>query len=237
MSSGSTFSSFFKTFRMHCSTRIRRFADVQDVVNNHTTTAATEYIFYSKHTRMTNFKKRTSASCECAFCTLYPVLDYRTNRYAGDEVAHQRDQKRQHTVVDRNLDEEALQSVKPLLRNETSNLASDQIPDHIEFDIKPMRVIFDHMSNEITKLKAEKEEYKKRCLEQKRITDSLSDQINDNHSLVTESSLVKELQAEIRRGRRAYRQFLDGARRTEREILQEAIQVQQRFSDQLAPML
>jgi hypothetical protein len=80
-----------------------------------------------------------------------------------------------------------------------------QIPDHIEFDIKPMKAIFDVMSNEITKLKSEKEDNKKKYLEQKRISDSLSDQINDNHSLVTESSLVKELQADIRRRRRAYR--------------------------------
>jgi predicted P-loop ATPase/GTPase len=107
----------------------------------------------------------------------------------------------------------------------------------MEFDIKPMKVIFDYMSNEITKLKAEKEDYKKRYLEQKNIADSLSDQINDNHSLVTESSVVKELQAEIRRRRRSYRQSLDRTRRIEREVLQEAIQVQQRFSDQLASML
>jgi hypothetical protein len=75
-----------------------------------------------------------------------------------------------------------------------------------------MKVIFDYMSNEITKLKAGKADYKKRYLEQKKIADSLSDQINDYHSLVTESSLVKESQADVRRRRRVYRQSLDRAR-------------------------
>jgi hypothetical protein len=66
--------------------RIREFVDVQDAVDNHTTAAVTKYISnqtYSKDTRMTISKKRTSASCECAFCTLYSVLDHRLTDMQG----------------------------------------------------------------------------------------------------------------------------------------------------------
>jgi hypothetical protein len=101
------------------------------------------------------------------------------------------------------------QSNKSLLQNEPSNLAPGEIPDQIEFDIEPMKIIFDYMSKEITQLKAEKETYKKQYLAQKEISNSLSTQINDNHFLVTESSMVKELQAEIRGRKRFYNLTVD----------------------------
>jgi hypothetical protein len=39
------------------------------------------------------------------------------------------------------------------------NLASGDSPDEIEFEIKPIKMIFDYLSKEITQLRAEKEEY------------------------------------------------------------------------------
>jgi len=123
-------------------------------------------------------------------------------------------------------------SPSPLLRkslpqNKPSSLVPEKIPEHVEFDIKPMKIIFDHMSSEITKLKAEKESYKNKYLEQQKIANSLNAQIHDNHSLVTESSLVKELRAELvgrrlshRSDRARFDQHLDEVGREIREYRQ-----------------
>jgi hypothetical protein len=121
------------------------------------------------------------------------------NGRAGDDNVQEGKQKRQCITRGEHLEKLLIpQSTRSLPQNEPPNLASGEIPDQIEFDIKPMEVIFDYVSKKITNLKAERETYKKQYLAQREISNSLSTQINDNHSLVTESSIVKELQAEIR---------------------------------------
>jgi len=126
-------------------------------------------------------------------------------------------------------------SPSPLLRKslpqtKPSSLAPERIPEHVEFDIKPMKIIFDHMSKEIATLKAEKESYKNKYLEQQKIANSLNAQIHDNHSLVTESSLVKELRAELmgrrlshRSDRARFDQRLDEVGRETRDYRQRLI--------------
>jgi hypothetical protein len=132
------------------------------------------------------------------------------NGRAGDEHTQESKQKRQCISPEKHPEKPPMpQSNKSLLQNEPSNLAPGEIPDQIEFDIEPMKIIFDYMSKEITQLKAEKETYKKQYLAQKEISNSLSTQINDNHFLVTESSMVKELQAEIRGRKRFYNLTVD----------------------------
>jgi hypothetical protein len=129
---------------------------------------------------------------------------------AGDEDIQESKQKRQCLSLEQHPEKPLIsQPNTSLPQNEPNNLASEQIPVEIEFDIKPMKIIFDYMSKEITQLRAEKEGYKKQYLAQKEISNSLSTQINDNHSLVTESSMVKELQAEIRGRKRFYNLTVD----------------------------
>lgn len=136
---------------------------------------------------------------------------------------------------DESSNESPEDSPSPLLRKslpqtKPSSLATEKIPEHVEFDIKPMKIIFDHMTSEITKLKAEKESHKNKYLEQQKIANSLNAQINDNHSLVTESSLVKELRAELmgrrlshRSDRARFDQHLDEVGREIREYRQRLI--------------
>ena len=107
----------------------------------------------------------------------------------------------------------------------------------MEFDIKPMQVIFDYMSKEMMRLEAEKEEHKKKYLEQKEIANRLSDQINDNHSLVTESSLVEELQTEIRQRAQSPRNAAVLHTRYVQGLRQEMLVAQQRWDAHIASQM
>jgi hypothetical protein len=97
-----------------------------------------------------------------------------------------------------------------------------------------MEVIFDYVSKKITNLKAERETYKKQYLAQKEISNSLSTQINDNHSLVTESSIVKELQAEIRGRNRFYNLSIDRRDLIIYDFEQRVVQLKQQAAGEVA---
>jgi hypothetical protein len=97
-----------------------------------------------------------------------------------------------------------------------------------------MEVIFDYVSKKITNLKAERETYKKQYLAQKEISNSLSTQINDNHSLVTESSIVKELQAEIRGRNRFYNLSIDRRDLIIYDFEQRVVQLKQQAPGEVA---
>lgn len=151
---------------------------------------------------MTATKKRTSASFERECRTPFSVLLRLTNADSGDADDRTK-QKRQRVASDESSEDESPEDSpspllrKPLPQNQPSSLASENILNQMELLARPMKVLFDHMSKETKELKAEKEAYKKKYLEQEKIATSLSAQINDNHSLVTESSLVKELRTEL----------------------------------------
>jgi hypothetical protein len=97
-----------------------------------------------------------------------------------------------------------------------------------------MKILFDYMSKEITNLKAEKEEYKTKYLARKEVSNSLSTQINEHHSLVTESSLVKELQAEIRGRHHLYILSIDRRDLIIHEYEQRVIQLKQQAAGEVA---
>jgi hypothetical protein len=107
----------------------------------------------------------------------------------------------------------------------------------MESEMKPMQVIFDYMSKEMMRLEAEKEECKKKYLEQKEIANRLSDQINDNHSLVTESSLVEELQTEITQRAQSPRNAAVLHPRYVQGLRQEVLVEQQRWDAHMASQI
>jgi hypothetical protein len=94
-------------------------------------------------------------------CVLHLVPVPLIDVYTGDDNVQEGKQKRQCISSEEHPEKPLLpQSNKSVPQNEPFNLASGDIPDEIESEIKPIKIIFDYMSKGITKLRAEKEEHK-----------------------------------------------------------------------------
>lgn len=123
--------------------------------------------------------------------------------HAGDEEVDDCNSKRQCVSPGEHLEKP---SDPHLSNHQSESKTPNAIPrssrDQRRRDSRLLKIQVSQLNQEIERLKNERAADCKELEEQKRIANSLSDQINDRKSLVTKESMVKELQTEVDRERR-----------------------------------
>ncbi|KAH0372182.1 hypothetical protein KCU65_g1364, partial [Aureobasidium melanogenum] len=122
-----------------------------------------------------------------------------------DEDVHGNSQKRQRVPTEEHPDNFSAPQFNGHHSEDKPQIAiSKKSRDQRRRENRILKTQISELNKEIAKLREERAADRKELEEQRRIANSLSDQINDKKYLVTKDSLVKELRAEMLRERESH---------------------------------